>query len=443
MITQEQFEEFLALEHEIPGVEFKGAGSRRDNPLFGKVVRAAIGMANRRDGGFVIIGVSDQSGVLSSVGLSDEQLVTWRHDDISDGFTAHADPPISFDSAVFEANGKKFVVLQIHEYPDVPIVCKQENKDNSNPKIPVAKRTVVLRKGACYIRRRHKAETVEISSAEDMRELLDLATEKGVKKFITQAQKAGMSLSGSSQPEDMELFNKQLSDLKASLLKKILSRGYWRVIIRPESFSQDKIEYDALYPIMQNTTVSIYDAGFPNVDQRYPLLRGADYIGQEIEAGHILEVWCLYQSGQFIQYSGILEDWTDQLGLFSTPPDWLQANKLAIEEVVRQFTCVFELASRLALTDIYGEDTHLYVDILIKGIQGRRLYISTPGKVPFRSKYTAQIPEYSYAKKFLKEELIASSKELALRASREMFLRFGWDAAQASLEDMQSKFIGS
>jgi len=83
MITQEQFEEFLALEHEIPGVEFKGAGSRRDNPLFGKVVRAAIGMANRRDGGFVIIGVSDQSGVLSSVGLSDEQLVTWRHDDIS------------------------------------------------------------------------------------------------------------------------------------------------------------------------------------------------------------------------------------------------------------------------------------------------------------------------------------------------------------------------
>src|SRR5947209_6511941 len=104
MITQEQFEEFSALEHEIPSVEFKCLEFRKDNPLFGKVVRAAIGMANRRDGGLIIIGVSDHSGILSPTGLSEEQLTTWRYDDIADGFAAHADPPISFDFAIQESH---------------------------------------------------------------------------------------------------------------------------------------------------------------------------------------------------------------------------------------------------------------------------------------------------------------------------------------------------
>jgi hypothetical protein len=44
-LTDEQLRELLTLPHELPHVEFKGPGLRADNPLFGRVVRAAIGMA--------------------------------------------------------------------------------------------------------------------------------------------------------------------------------------------------------------------------------------------------------------------------------------------------------------------------------------------------------------------------------------------------------------
>ena len=108
--------------------------------------------------------------------------------------------------------------------------------------------------------------------------------------------------------------------------------------------------------------------------------------------------------------------------------------------MVRQFTGVFVFASRLALNDTYTEDTHLYIDVLIKGLQGRHLYISTSGRIPLSRPYNAQIPEFRYAKNFQIDELIARSKELALQASRDLFLRFGWDPVLATLEDLQSKF---
>ncbi len=444
MITQEQFEEFLALTHEISAVEFKGPGSRRDNPLFGKVVRAVMGMANRRDGGFVIIGVTDHNGVLSTIGLTGEQLATWRHDDIADGLASHADPPISFDSAVYTSDKKRFVVLQIHEYSDMPIVCKQEYKDNSNPNIPPAQRPVILRKGACYIRRRHKAETVEISSAEDMRSLLEMAIEKGLSKFITQAQRAGLSTSGSSQPNHQELFEQQLENWTSPLIEKIQTRGFWKVIIRPDNFSPERVAYDALYPLVQRSAVDLRGDSFPNVVSELPIIRGADCVGQQIEAGHFLEAWNIYQSGQFIYFSGMVDDWLDQSDWPQLREGWQLGNKLAIEEVIRLYTGIFVFASRLFLTDDYTQDTYINIDVLIKGLQGRHLYISTPRRAPLRWNYEAHIPEFRYKKKLQKDELIADAEKLALQASHDLFLHFGWNATQATLESTQSNYyIGS
>ncbi len=215
------------------------------------------------------------------------------------------------------------------------------------------------------------------------------------------------------------------------------------MIIRPDRFSQDKIAYDALYPLVQRTTVSLRSDNFPNVVLSFPLLRGTDCIGQDIEAGYFLEAWNMYQSGQFVHYSGMIDDWSDQSGS-RLPEGWQPGNSLAIEEVVRQYTGIFVFASRLALTDAYAQDTHLSIDVLIKSLQGRYLYIATPRKIPLLWDYKADIPEFRSTKRLQRDELIANAKELAIQASRELFLRFGWDAAQVSLENIQSTFnLGS
>ena len=101
-MTDQEFAQILELGHETSGVEFKGPGPRTNRQLFASVVRAVLGMANRRDGGKVIIGVADNGGVLSPVGLNEDDLITWRYDDIADGIAAYADPSVSFERQVKE-----------------------------------------------------------------------------------------------------------------------------------------------------------------------------------------------------------------------------------------------------------------------------------------------------------------------------------------------------
>ena len=160
-MTDQEFAELFALGHETRGVEFKAPGPLSDPQLAAQVVRAVLGMSNRRDGGSVIIGVQDIGGVLNPVGLIADHLTTWRYDDLSDRFAAYADPSVSFERQVKEYNGKQFVILEVDEFADIPVLCKRDYQR-------------VLRSGACYVRSRRKPETSEIPTQEDMRDPLDL-----------------------------------------------------------------------------------------------------------------------------------------------------------------------------------------------------------------------------------------------------------------------------
>ncbi len=200
-MTDQEFADYLALDHELQGVEFKGPGQRSDKQLFAKVVRAVLGMTNRRDGGLVIIGVDDNGGVLTQVGLNAADLSTWKYDDVADSFAAYADPSVSFELEIREHDGKNYVVLQVQEFEEIPVLCKKDYPQ-------------VLRAGACYVSSRRKPETTEIPSQADMRDLLDLATEKRLRRFVAQIRAAGLDLSEARRLTDQELFDKQLGDFK-------------------------------------------------------------------------------------------------------------------------------------------------------------------------------------------------------------------------------------
>jgi len=206
-MKESEFEEILTPGYETRGVEFKPPGPRTDKSLFAKVTRAALGMANRRDGGTIVIGVRSVGNNLTPVGLADADLSTWSYDDVSTGFAAYADPSIAFDLEKVPYKTSQYVVLRMHEFEDIPVLCKKDYNNNDE---------VVLRKGACYVRSRHKPETSEIPTQEDMRDLLDLATDKSVRKFISRSTRTGLLPFASSEPTtqlDEELYKKELGDL--------------------------------------------------------------------------------------------------------------------------------------------------------------------------------------------------------------------------------------
>lgn len=206
-MKESDLKELLAPGYETRGVEFKPPGPRTSKPLFAKVTRAALGMANRRDGGTIIMGIQSINNIPTPVGLTDSDLRTWSYDDVATGFAVYADPSVTFDLQEISCENAKYIVLKIHEFEDIPVLCKQDYNNNTE---------VVLRKGACYVRSRHKPETSEIPTQEDMRDLLDLATDKGVRKFMARASRAEILHFGLTSPAtetDEELYRKELGEL--------------------------------------------------------------------------------------------------------------------------------------------------------------------------------------------------------------------------------------
>ncbi|MCI0440654.1 MAG: putative DNA binding domain-containing protein [Chloroflexi bacterium] len=197
-MTDEEFAQILALNHELRGVEFKSPAPRNDRRLFAQVVRAVLGMSNIREGGVVVIGVGAS---LERLGLSDEDLATWTYDDVADGFAAYADPSVSFDLETKQHEGKSYVVIEVAEFEDIPVLCKRDYQG-------------ILRSGACYVRTRRKPETSELPTQTEMRGLLDMATDKVLGRFLKRAQQVGIISFGPARPSDEDLFNQQLGDLR-------------------------------------------------------------------------------------------------------------------------------------------------------------------------------------------------------------------------------------
>ena len=201
-MTNQEFETVMALGHDLRGLEFKGPGPMTIRRLVAQVVKAALGMANRRDGGNIVIGVSEEEDSLNPVGLEDVDLITWGYDTFAEQIARYADPSVSFELEPKEYNGKQYILIKVTEFEDIPILCKRAYDD-------------VLRDGACYVRTHRKPETSELPTQTEMRDLLDLATEKGVRRYLEQAQRIGIISLPAITPKtaDEERFNQELGDL--------------------------------------------------------------------------------------------------------------------------------------------------------------------------------------------------------------------------------------
>ena len=94
-----------------------------------------------------------------------------------------------------------YILIEVKEFDDIPVLCKRAYDD-------------VLRDGACYVRTSRKPETSEIPTQTEMRELLSLATEKGVRRYIEQLERLGIVSLPAVAPQtvDEERFNQELGD---------------------------------------------------------------------------------------------------------------------------------------------------------------------------------------------------------------------------------------
>jgi hypothetical protein len=434
-MTDAEFAELIALGHERRGVEFKGPGLRSDTYVFAKVARAVLGMANLRDGGVVAIGVEEVgTSDLVATGLNAAQLATWTFDDVAAGLASYADPSVEFDLSVCRHEREPCIVLEVRPFADMPILCKREYS-----RADASGRTeMVLRRGACYVRTRARPETSEIPTAEDMRDLLDFATERRLRAFLAQSVRAGVDLARLANATADGRYAAEATPAPSEALARIESRGYWRVVMRPETYVERRIQdIHHLPDLIRRTDVRLAGWSFPYVRGEVVPQYGEDRIFQELEWGHRQEWWQLHQSEQLIHEAAVPEDWRDSSEMWPAVGGWSPSTQLGVCDTLWRFTTAFEFAARLA-SAVPGDDPY-FVEVIGVGMRGRLIYAERDEcPIRFDHRYVTQSDRLAYRITLAQSELLAEAADHAVHGAIDFFRRFGWQPRAELLREWQA-----
>jgi len=225
----------------------------------------------------------------------------------------------------------------------------------------------------------------------------------------------------------------------SDMLERLRSRGYWQVLIRPQTFLEKRVDdISALLPILSKCTVRLRGRDFPHIDTRSRPRIDLEWVGQECEWHHHKGVWRFYRSGQFIYILAMGVDWRDVSSFWPPDQSWRPMALLGVGDTILTFAETMEFASRLALTE--AGDERMHIDVKVANLEGRLLYVdSHRDRWPFHSEYVAMIRDYPFSLDASREELVANHKEYAIEASRQIFKRFSWEASREILQDWYEK----
>jgi len=223
----------------------------------------------------------------------------------------------------------------------------------------------------------------------------------------------------------------------SEITEKIRSRGYWEVAIRPEPFNAERVEYAKLDELLAGVAVRLRGWPVPFVDYREQPLRAENWIGQDIDAGGVshYEAWRFFMSGQFNHLRAVSADWRQGDERTQTRiPEGFDA-VIEVWEILFYLTEVFELASRLALGP--AGDERMNIEVRLNGLENRGLVVAEWKRAEFFEPYRATLPSLERKVQLSRDVLVAEVHEQAVEMSRQMFLRFGWDADSGLLSDYQ------
>lgn len=186
----------LELCREDQDVDFKESAAWEH--LQYRVIHAALGMANLRDGGVVIIGVSERDNAWTRTGIAAAARETFDVDTVSARINAYCSPYVDVDLVVVQHEGQEYLAIHVREFRDTPIVCKKNGPDKSG-----------IVEGGVYVRPPGMARTTKVTRAEQMHDLLELAAEKRARALIERAARIGLK----PQTTDASQFDAELEGL--------------------------------------------------------------------------------------------------------------------------------------------------------------------------------------------------------------------------------------
>ncbi len=427
-MTLDEIASLIHRRSETPHVDYKEGfewkKENRDHQL--GLIRDMIAMANIQDGGAIVLGVEDKT--YNVVGLSGPILASLDQSYIGDLLRGYADPTFPFELQRTQIDSCDVAVIHIPEFVDVPIVCEDSAQSKDQKKL-------ILRRGALYIRT-DASQTMEISSAEDMRKLLSRAITKRSDEMLRQIENLLRVRPIRPIEETDNQFEKELSEadirFKEVLQKGFFNAGRWEVIARPTQYTSNRpIELADLKGFIRSSQVNLRGWPFPYIDYDKAVMFNSGYQSHTDTAEH-REGFRLYKSGLFVWKAGFPEDLTNLK---------TEQGKRTLDFVVTIYTLteIFEFLKRLYA--VFPSVEHLKITIRLTGCQGRVL-TSSNLSTPVRPDQESSESTIELVESPQEVELRASADEMAREVTRHIFAIFNWtDIKDQYLIEWQDKLF--
>lgn len=222
----------------------------------------------------------------------------------------------------------------------------------------------------------------------------------------------------------------------SAITDKIRSRGFWEVVIRPATFTAERVPYAALDEEVERVAVRFRGWPVPFVDRREQPLRGDDWVGQDIDAAVVsqYEAWRLFTSGQFNHLRAVSADWRAGAERTHVPTGFEAA--IEVWEILFYLTEVLELAARLSLGPA-GDDP-MVVELRLENLGQRGLVVGQRSRAEFIQPYRTP-NRLDRTRSIARDELVARPRELAVELAHEMFVRCGWKPSIDQLLEHQKE----
>ncbi len=236
---------------------------------------------------------------------------------------------------------------------------------------------------------------------------------------------------------------------KDKVIKKIKSKGYWEINIRPDIYNSSRIDKRNIKELMDRSKVSLRGWSYPvygvNALKPYPITNGLENC---FNSDHDIEFWRMTQSANFYHLLALSEDWMENIKYHNV---WSDENELkgkkwlGVLGALYTLVEIFEFSRRLASQNVFDEEITL--EIKLHDLKNRMLVIDSPNKAPFFSPHIAREdnPWNNPNQNIKIDELLNKDKlnEMVLDAFIDLVYLFSWD--NPPLENLKGdiqKFLG-
>lgn len=419
MLSDAELKELLALKTETRNLDCKTSFSwdRADHDEKCELVKDILAFLNTQDGGRIVVGVQDDT--LEAIGMEDADFSSFDTTKVNDFLHRYTDPQSSCEVQKLTVSGLKFVVINVLEFKDIPIICKKaanSSKDSSK---------TILKLGGVYIRT-EKATSVLVPTSEEMRDLVNRAILKRSDQLLSTIRTL---LKGNPPAEETEIkqYDREIREareyFKEVLPKDFEEHGYWEVISMPQTYSRERVpSITAVYKSLEESEVSLRGWNFPHFD-RETKSNFSDGRQSHTAFMHHVEAHRAYQSGLFVWRSSYWENFSDFAKHHGKVLSFVNVI-YTVTEFLLFFKRYYERIS---------PDASVRVAIEMTDITDRALVSTDWASSPIFGTLAARVPGLVIEKDYSVSELRASAEEIAISIVQKIFEVFNWNAPDANM----------